>query len=89
MLLRGNTTVFEVSNAELKEIYVGTRPSDALESGSAADVTLSRKRLAHWRPEAARDMADVAERLSPQTARDFIRLYVGTSLPQGWRFIWD
>lgn len=84
---RGSLTVFEVSNERLKEIYVGARPDGAAET--ALDAVRSRARLAHWQPEEARDMMVVAERLSPETARDFILLYVGTALPLGWRFIRD
>lgn len=81
----GKFAVFELLNAQLREIYVGVADDAALN-----EVPLRlpvNAPLLHWDLQNTSPIRYVASELREKEARSFAEVYVKTSLPVGWRFV--
>lgn len=79
-------TVFEASNADLKEVYVTATSRSIFEA--MANLTKKPPRaIAHWEPEHRVSHRSLEFSLSKSEADHFIERYVGKRLPDGWRFV--
>jgi hypothetical protein len=81
-------TVFELVNENEKQIYVGaTRlPVFRLASELARQPP---KAIKHWDLDHATTVRSVEFDLDEADAKVFIKQYVATALPSGWRYLSD
>lgn len=81
-------TVFEIVNEPLREIFLGATAQPVHEVMHSL-VRRPPSVLAHWdfNKLAPGCLRVVEGGLSPATAQEFLRIYLKTTLPEGWRFV--
>ena len=79
-------TVFELVNDRLKEIYVAHTDDmifQIVEDMRCRPATA----IKHWNLDDVRPVRSIEFDLTEEDARRFIANYLGTALPNGWRFL--
>jgi hypothetical protein len=79
-------TVFEIVNAPLKEIYVGATRRAIHELAGRLHHE-PHEPIRHWDLREAAPVRSIEFDLNESDAHAFIRNYVKTELPKGWRFL--
>jgi elongation factor P hydroxylase len=81
-----NYAVFEIVNADLKEIYVGSTNRAIFEIARGFHRAPPES-IKHWNFAGVETVRSIEFGLGAEDARAFVTNYIGTELPDGWRFI--
>ena len=78
-------TVFELVNEKRLEIYVGAARAPLVQAAGALHPRS--ESIKDWDLDDAGAVRGIEGDMSEQDARAFIKNYVQTALPEGWRFL--